>query len=108
MEELFDKMLQTAKDINILLEDDNYDKNISDKIIALFQQKQQYLDSAIELGKKSNKEKQIFSDISISKLNEYKLLEERNIELIKDRKILIADKLKKQAKQKSLLIYSKR
>ncbi len=108
MEEMFDKMLQTAKDINILLEDDNYDKNISDKIIALFQKKQQYLDSAIELGKKSNKENQIFSDISISKLNEYKLLEERNIELIKDKKILIADKLKKQAKQKSLLIYSKR
>ncbi len=108
MEEIFDKMLLIAREINALLEDEKNSKKNSEKIIALFKQKQQYLDQAVELGKNSNKDIKIFSDISSSKLNEYKLLEEKNIDLIRNAKSMLADKLKKQAQQKSLLIYSKR
>ncbi len=108
MEKLFDDMLRLATEINVLLKDDGENKNKSQSIITLFKQKQELLDAASELGKKSNKDNRIFSDISSSKLNKYKLLEEENISLIKKQKTIFADKLKEQVQKKSLLIYTKR
>jgi hypothetical protein len=107
MEELFDKMLSAANKINLLLKEPENEKN-SHRIIDLFNQKKEFLEAAIAFGKKNNKDNKIFSDISSNKLNEYKRLEEENLSLIQARKSLLADKLKKQAQQKSLLIYSKR
>ncbi len=108
MEKIFDDMLRVATEINVLLKDDSENKNKSQSIITLFKQKQELLDAAEVLGKKNNKDNQIFSDISSNKLNQYKLLEEENISLIKKQKTIFADKLKEQVQKKSLLIYTKR